>query len=143
VEAAVRALFERYAEFFNRAIGGTVDLDQITAVYTPEFISASPRGVMTGKNDDSLKPVMERGYAHYRAIGTKEMRIQELQITPIDDLHCFARVGWKAIYDRKGAPDVEIDFDVHYLVQNLDGHPKIFGWVTGDEEATLRKHGIG
>jgi hypothetical protein len=86
---------------------------------------------------------MERGYAHYRAIGTKEMRIQELQITPIDDLHCLARVGWKAIYERKGAPDVEIDFDVHYLVQNLDGNPKIFGWVTGDEEATLRKHGIG
>jgi len=36
-----------------------------------------------------------------------------------------------------------IDFDVHYLVQKLDGDPKIFGWVSGDEQALLRKHGIG
>ncbi len=38
--------------------------------------------------------------------------------------------------------DVAIDFDVHYLVQKLDDEPKIFGWVSGDEQALLRKHGI-
>ncbi|CAH2402864.1 hypothetical protein [Mesorhizobium ventifaucium] len=40
-------------------------------------------------------------------------------------------------------PDVTIDFDVHYLVQKLAGEPKIFGWVSGDEQEVLRKHGIG
>ena len=39
-------------------------------------------------------------------------------------------------------PDVAIDFDVHYFVQKLDGEPKVFGWVSGDEQALLRKHGI-
>ncbi len=29
-----------------------------------------------------------------------------------------------------------------HLVQKLDGEPKIFGWVSGDEQALLRKHGI-
>jgi hypothetical protein len=38
--------------------------------------------------------------------------------------------------------DVTIDFDVHYLVQKLDAEPKIFGWVSGDEQALLRKYGI-
>ena len=36
-----------------------------------------------------------------------------------------------------------IDFDVHYLVQKLDGEAKVFGWVSGDEQALLKKHGIG
>lgn len=35
-----------------------------------------------------------------------------------------------------------IDFEVHYLIQTLGGQPKVFGWVSGDEEALLRKHGI-
>ncbi len=35
-----------------------------------------------------------------------------------------------------------IDFDVHYLVQNLEAKAKVFGWVAGDEEALLKEHGI-
>jgi hypothetical protein len=36
-----------------------------------------------------------------------------------------------------------IDFDVHYLVQQLDAEPKVFGWISEDEQALLREHGIG
>jgi hypothetical protein len=36
-----------------------------------------------------------------------------------------------------------IDFDVHYLVQQLNAEPKVFGWISGDEQALLREHGIG
>ncbi len=85
---------------------------------------------------------MTNGYAHYRAIGTKEMRITSVSILPIDGQHCVADVTWIATYDRKERPDVAIDFDVHYLVQNLNGEPKVFGWVSGDEQALLREHGI-
>jgi hypothetical protein len=35
-----------------------------------------------------------------------------------------------------------IDFVTHYLVQMLHQQPKIFGWVSGDEQAVLKKHGI-
>jgi len=37
---------------------------------------------------------------------------------------------------------VALDFDVHYLVQALEGEAKVFGWVLGDEQALLREHGI-
>ena len=51
-------------------------------------------------------------------------------------------VAWTATYARTNQPDVMIDFDVHYFVQKLDGEPKVFGWVSGDEEALLKRHGI-
>ena len=142
IEASVTKLFERYESFFNQSLGGDMDMDKVASLYASDFIGAAPAGVMTGKNDDQFKQVMAQGYAHYRAIGTKEMRIRNVRLSPIDERHCVAHVAWTATYARKDQPDVAIDFDVHYFVQKLDGEPKVFGWVSGDEQALLRKHGV-
>jgi hypothetical protein len=143
METSVRKLFERYERVFNASLHGDVDMDEVTALYASEFIAASPAGVMTGKNDEQLRQAMVQGYARYRAIGTKEMRIRGLRISPIDEHHCVAHIAWRASYVRKDQADVVIDFDVHYLVQQLDAEPKVFGWISGDEQALLREHGIG
>jgi len=143
IEMSIRQLFERYERFFKKSLRGGVDMDEVASIYAPVFIAASPKGVMTGKNDDQLKQVMDQGYAHYRAIGTTDMHIRDVRISPIDEHHCVAHVAWTGVYNRKEQPDIAIDFDVHYLVQKLDGDPKIFGWVSGDEQALLKKHGIG
>ena len=142
METSVRKLFERYERVFNAALHGDVDMNNVAALYAADFIAASPAGVMTGKNDEQLKQVMAQGYARYRAIGTKEMRIRGLRISPMDEHHCVAHVAWRATYVRNDKPDVTIDFDVHYLVQQLGAEPKVFGWVSGDEQAVLKDHGI-
>jgi len=142
METAVRNLFARYQQFFNRALDGDVDLDEATSFYASAFIAASPAGVITGKNDDQLGRIMEQGYERYRATGTKEMRMRGVRLSPMDEHHCVAHVAWTAICSRHDAPDISIDFDVHYLVQKLNGEPKIFGWVSGDEQALLKEYGI-
>ena len=119
-----------------------MDMDEVAALYASEFIAASPAGVMAGKNDDQLKQFMAQGYARYRAMGTKEMRIRDIRVSSMDAYHCVAHIAWTATYSRKDRADVAIDFDVHYFVQILEGKPKVFGWVSGDESAVLRKHGI-
>jgi hypothetical protein len=43
---------------------------------------------------------------------------------------------------REDLPETTIDFDIHYFVQKLDGDAKVFGWVSGDEQGLLKKHGI-
>jgi len=139
---SVRTLFERYESFFQRSLGGDIDGDELAALYSSEFIAASPAGVLTGKNDDQLKQIMAQGYAHYRAIGTKGMRIRDVRLSPLDEHHCVAHVAWTATYARKDQSDVAIDFDVHYFVQKLDGEAKVFGWVSGDEQALLGKYDI-
>ena len=142
LEASVRTLFERYERSFNQSLGGEVDMAEVASLYASEFIAASPAGVMAGKNNDQLKQFMARGYARYRALGTKNMRIRNVRLSSIDDHHCVAHVAWTATYARTEQPDVAIDFDVHYFVQKLGGEPKVFGWVSGDEQALLRKHNI-
>ena len=142
MEMPVRMLFERYERLFNQSLGGDLHMDEVAALYASEFIAASPAGVKAGKNDDQLRQVLAQGHARYRAMGTKEMRIRDIRISPIDDQHCVAHVAWTATYTRKDQPDTAIDFDVHYFVQLLGGEAKVFGWVSGDEQALLKQHGI-
>lgn len=142
MEAAVKALFERYERFFNRSLGGDGDLDEVESLYAAEFIAASPAGVMAGRNDDQLRQAMSRGYAHYREIGTRAMRIRDIRLSPIDAHHCVAHVAWTATYARPDLPETQIDFDVHYLVQKLAEEAKVFGWISGDEQALLKERGI-
>ena len=142
MEASISKFFERYERFFNKSLGGDMDMKEAASLYASAFIAASPAGVITGKNDDHLRQVMAQGYERYRAMGTREMRIRDISLSPIDDHHCTAHVAWTATYARQDQADVAIDFDVHYFVQTLNGEPRVFGWVSGDEQALLRKHGI-
>lgn len=142
MQSEVQKLFERYADIANRALGGDMDLDEAAALYASEYIGASPAGVRTGKSGEELKQFLAQTYAHFRAIGTKAMRLRNVRLSPIDACHCVAHVAWTATYARKAQPDVTVDFDVHYLVQQLDGPPQVFGWVSGDEQGLLRDKGI-
>lgn len=117
-------------------------MDDVASLYASEFIGAAPAGVRAGKNDDEFRQMMAQGYEHYREIGTKTMRMRDISLTPIDDHHCVAHVGWAATYARKDLSETTIDFDVHYLVQTLNGDPKVFGWVSGDEQELLARHGV-
>jgi hypothetical protein len=141
MESAVRELFARYESFFARALAGTADMAEAETLYTTDVIAASPAGVMSGKTAD-FRDTMAQGYAHYRAIGTRTMRLRELHLIPIDDSHCVAHVGWTATYARPDPPETAVDFEVHYLVQIRDGVARVFGWIAGDEDAALKQHGI-
>jgi ketosteroid isomerase-like protein len=142
MEKIVRDLFQRYEALFEQGLEGRADMDEVAALYASDFVAASPAGVMSGKNDAHLRQVMVQGYAHYRETGVRAMRVRHLRISEIDASHCVAHVGWSATYARKDHSETVLDFDVHYFVQVRDGAAKVFGWVSGDEEALLKQHGI-
>lgn len=138
----VKDLFDLYEGLCRQALGGEVDVDRITSLFAAEFIGAAPQGVLAGRNDAQLGQAIAREYVHHRKVGTKEMRIRDLRVSPLDEYHCVAHVGWTAVYARDKAPDLPIDFEVHYFLQKIGDEPKIFGWVSGDAEALLKAHGI-
>ena len=113
---SVEKFFERYERFFKQSLDEKMDVNEISSLYAQEFIAASPVGVMTGKNDVRFQEAMMQGYANYRKIGTKGMRVREVSISPIDELHCIAHVAWTAMYATVGKPNIAIDFEVHYLM---------------------------
>ena len=141
-QAELERFFQRYEDFFMQSLGGEPDGDAMAELYAPEFIAASPVGVMAGKNDDGFRQALSGGYEQYRRMGTKEMRVRGVKMLPVDELHCVAGVAWTASYEAGDKPRIDIDFDVHYLMQEYGGKLRIFGWIAGDEQALLKQHGV-
>ena len=72
------------------------------------------------------------------------MEVRGLRVTPIDDFHAMAHTHWWSSYRRRsdGAP-IEIEFDNVYILHIPEGgDPKIFAWITGDEQQVLKDHGL-
>lgn len=141
-QETIEKFFERYERFFAQSLDGEVDAAEMSALYAQEFIAASPAGVMAGKNDAQFRQALTQGYEQYRKIGTKEMRVRKVGVSPIDELHCVAHVAWTAAYSTAENPNITIDFEVHYLMQMLDGRPQVFGWISGDEQKLLEEYGV-
>ena len=136
--------FEQYAARVNQALQDppVVDVDGAVASFANYFIEASPNSVMCGKNDEQFRAVIPQGFAFYKSIGTTAMNVAGVDVTPLDELHAMARVHWDSRYRRQDGDEVRIEFDVIYFLQVRDGQPKIFAYVTGEEQQVLRDHGL-
>lgn len=143
-QAAIRAFFEAYARRFNAALADPAqeDVEATADAFAKYFVEASPEGVMGGANDQKFRAMIPQGNAFYRSIGTQSMAIAGLAITPIDDLHAMVRVSWDSRYRKPDGAEVEIPFQVVYMVQLQGETPRIFAYVAGDEQGVLRQHGL-
>jgi hypothetical protein len=141
MQKSITELFDRYESQTNAALTGEPDMVTIGDLYDDAFVGSSPAGVMAGKRDEEFQKALIAGFARNREIGARLMEIQDLRIEPIDAMHALAHVGWRATYDTNGTQKA-IDFTNVYLTRVSNGQAKVFGWITGDEQAELRKHGI-
>lgn len=140
----LKAFFEAYARRMNDALAdpSKIDAEATAAAFANCFIEASPAGINCGKNDSRFLEQIPKGFEFYRNIGTISMKITGLEITELDDLHSMAKVHWDSRYAKPDDEELQIDFDVFYFVQFINGEPKIFAYITGDEKTVLTKHGL-
>ncbi|WP_413558959.1 nuclear transport factor 2 family protein [Bdellovibrio sp. HCB209] len=110
--------------------------------FTDQFLSAGPDSIETGTNDSEFAQTLNDAYSFYRKIGTREMHIRNLMVTPIDRFHDMVKVYYRADYSPEGKPLKSIDFDVTYFMQITDAGPKVFGFVSGDEMQAYRDAGL-
>lgn len=144
LHASIQSFFEAYARRFNNALADppVEDIEGTANAFAKYFVEASPEGVNGGPNDHRFKAMLPQGNAFYRSIGTKSMAIESLDIQPIDAMHAMVRVHWDSRYQKPSGEDVRIPFEVVYLVQVRDETPRIFAYITGDEQGVLRQHGL-
>jgi hypothetical protein len=143
-ESILRRFFSEYEARFNGAIADPahMDVEGMAAAFAESFLGANPIGIACGKNDEQLQQALQEGMAFYRSIGTTTMKMVSLSITPLDDLHFMNRVHWSASYIKKNGSTEKIDFEVIYLVQIINDQPKIFTYITGDEQKVLKQRGL-
>lgn len=142
----VRAFFDTYARRFNDALAASpkVDVKSVRDAFAKYFVGANPKGVRGSRNGFLFGLFLRSGYAHYRKLGCKEMQLRRVDVTGLDDFHALARTHWMSIFRKKDGSIVEIEFDNIYLLHMSEGgEPRIFAWITPDEQRALKEHGIG
>jgi hypothetical protein len=141
--AAIQEFFTRYAARFNAYLQDEqLDVEEVTGAFAKCFVESSPVGVNCGQNDAGFRQVIPQGFEHYRSIGTTSMTITRLEVTSLDEYHVMAKVHWDSRYHPAGRDEIRIEFDNLYFLNLSSGEPKIFAYITGDEQKILREKGL-
>ena len=142
--AALDAFFDNYEARTRDAlmIPPSLETEAITHAFADFFVEAGPKGVSGGRNDAQFARMVPQGFQFYRRIGTTAMRILARNYSEIDPQHWLARLHWQADYLRENGEAFTLEFEVVYLLQLGPKGPKIFAYITGDEEALYREHDI-
>lgn len=141
-KSTIKAFFAEYEKRFNASLEGQpLDVDAMAADFSDYIVGSGPAGVMGGKNDESYREMIRGNEDRYRKIGAKYMKVTNIEVTELDDLHAAAKVYWTSGYDKKGEL-VTIDFYVIYLLTFAQQDIKIFAFISGDEEQALKEHGL-
>jgi hypothetical protein len=51
-------------------------------------------------------------------------------------------VRWHSVYRKPQGKEIQIAFDVNYLLEQSGSDLKVFGWIAGDEDEVLKAHGV-
>lgn len=135
--------FSKYESNFNSSLNGDGSgvAEAVQPFFAKCFVEASPAGVICGQNDNSFVEKIKQGFQFYRGIGSKSMNITSKDITLIDDLHASVKIYWRYTFEKEGT-EGSIDFHNIYFLTTVDGEPKIFAYIAGDEQKALKEHGL-
>jgi hypothetical protein len=142
---ATETFFADYAKRSNDALREppVEDIDGIVGSFAPFFVEASPRGVHGGSNGAEFRIALSQGFARYREVGGKAMRVTRVKATELDNLHVQARVDWEFDYVRRSdSRNGTIAFQNIYFLSFATGRPKIFAYITPDEQRAMKDHGL-
>lgn len=142
IAMTIEEFFAGYLAAFNRSLGEQVDADGVRSHFSSCFVGSGPHGVQCGQNDESFVEALEQGYAFYRKIGMRAMAVRNITSIPIDGAHTLARVAYRASYEKPGGATLDLDFEVSYMLAARDATYEIFAFVTGDEWALYKEHGL-
>lgn len=144
-KADLSAFFQEYAKRSDDALKNPPkeDIEGVVASFAPFFVESSPRGVMGGANNEEFRKMVPQGNDRYRKLGGKAMRATKVETLPFDDANSMAIVDWEFDYVRpKDHRAGTIKFTNRYLVNVAGPAPKIYAYMTPDEEQAMKDHGL-
>lgn len=141
----IERFFEAYARRSDEPLHEPPieDVDGVVASFAPYVVGANPKGVFGGANDAEFRKVIPQGFARYREVGGTAMRVARVKVSELDNYHAYARIDWEFDYERPGdGRKGTISFQNIYFLNFSDGDPRIFAYITPDEEQAMKDHGL-
>ena len=141
----IHAFFEAYARRADDALHDPPreNVDGLLASFASYVVGSGPTGVFGAPNGPELRQAIPAGYARYRQVGGKAMRLVRVDVTELDDANVMATVEWAFDYVRqRDGKAGTVTFVNRYFLNVAGDAPKIFAYITPDEEQVMRDHGL-
>lgn len=134
----------RYGALMDEGVRtGVANGEELAAMYAEYCVGSSPAGVFGAGLDDGFGQMVSEGVANYKRMGGTAFVVESVVVEPLNEAHDLARIGWRFDYSRPADGNTgTIRFENIYFVSRVGAEPKIFAWVTPDEQAALEEHGL-
>ena len=112
------------------------------AAFAPTFVISDEAGVRCGTNDAAFVAEITARCDSYRRVGTRSLRLEGIDSSPLDANHVTARAHWIGEFQRSDGTLLSVPFDTICFVRFDEGALQIIGYLPGTEREALRAHGI-
>ena len=130
----LRVFFDQYAAALSAA-----DAQTIAAAYADQFLAAGPGFHHCMQNDAHFLASLESAGRRYRRIGMHIIAPRAYTETPLDRELTLIRIEWQLL--RADGSEL-VSFAVTYVVQAVDGAPKIIFSIAHNEQQRMREKGL-
>jgi hypothetical protein len=130
----LKAFFEQYAQALNAA-----SVEQISAAFAAQFIASGPGYSKCVTNDVQFRAVITQADQFYRQNGMASLQIGAYKDSPLDGSFVLVQVEWRVF----GSDGGELfTFEASYVVQEIDGTPKVILSISHNEQQRMREMGL-
>lgn len=138
------AWFRDYAAAYTRSLNGEVEVETIRGFFAETVLALGVDGSLNPANtgDEAFGAMLVAMYDFHRAVGTRRMAVDRVEVSPLYQNHDRVQVFYRADYERPDGRPLTIAFDLVYLVQRRPAGPAIFAFIGGDEMDEFRRHGL-
>ena len=139
-EFAAEGLRSFFAAFERES--AAVDIDGLARLYAPSILVAGPNGSQVVSRDDLLRAIPKRKQM-FEAAGHRSTKLAALQETKLDDRYTLARTEWQWQFARRGEAPTELTLPSTYIVERVDGEPRIVVYMMhADVARELKDRGL-
>ena len=124
-------LFKQYEASFDK-----LDIKALSKYCADTFISAGPRGTIA-RSKEEFEEKGQHAVRFYKSVGRNSAKIVSRRMIPISDCYSLVVIRWGITFEKTGSRLFE--FDVTYIVHQVDSNPKIILMISHDEEETAIK----
>ena len=126
-------------KFFNDyAIASmSKDPNRVAGFYAQNFIAATKDQSSAFSNDDKFIEWLKDIFRFNEKAGLQQMTVKNIEATKVGKYFYRATVKWTVVYKIK--PTQKIDFDIHYILNQVEDGYKIVLYISDEDQEQLMK----
>ncbi|HYF70494.1 MAG TPA: hypothetical protein VD884_20295 [Ohtaekwangia sp.] len=128
----VKEFFKDYA---SASLTGKAN--QVAAFYAQQFMATTKDNSATFENDQKFIAWLNSVFEFNKKFGLQKMEVKHVDSLSIGEYFYKVTVTWETVFAKR--PDEKMNFNIHYILNRVDGNFKIVLYISEEDQEELMK----